>query len=163
MASFFSYFLFSIELRDFLSTTVLLITAWAIGMQSFATEKIARHQIIPVIDVNMVYDKNVEKTYFWFLNGSNLPGYVFLECKKNKEKRKPVYHPLYISPKKIIKTANTFDFSPIPGDNLMLYISITPSLDKPNIKFKFEKKYRFSDENNWNEASWSFPDPPFPL
>ena len=161
--SLFSYFLCFIELNDFLSIAVLFITAWAIGMQSFATEKMARYQVIPAIDVNMVYDKNVGKTYFWFSNESNLPGFVFLEYKKNKEKRKTAYHPLRIPPKRRMRTATTFEFSPIVGDDVMLYVSIKPSLDKSNIKFEFEKKYIFSDDNKWNELSWSFPDPSFPM
>lgn len=146
-----------------ISITVLVVTIYFLFRYTRATEKMAEYQIIPAIDVNMIYDQTFEKTYFWFSNESNLPGFVCLEFKKNKENRKKVYPPLRISPKeKGKKTATTFNFSPTEGDELILYVLIKPCLDKSNIKFEFEKSYRFSN-NKWNETSWSFPDPPFPI
>lgn len=148
-----------------LSITLFFLIKYTRATEKYtqATEKMAQYQITPTIDVNMVYDKNEKKTYFWFSNESNFPGFVYLERKKNDEKRVEVYSPLRISPKeKGKKTATAFDFSPVYGDRLIIYISIKPALEKSNIKFEFEKSYSFSDDK-WNETSWSFPDMPFPF
>ena len=126
-----------------------------------ATERLANYQLMPAIDVNMIYDKIIKKTYFWFSNDSNLPGMVYLEFNKNQEGRKKVYQPLRIPPKRSMRTATTFNFSPVHGDRMIIYVSIKPVFEKANFEIKFEKSYTFS-QDQWNENSWSFPDPPFP-
>lgn len=147
---------------SFWSVVVLAITLFFLIRYTRATEKIMEYQMMPAIDVNMCYDPTVKKTYFWFSNHSHLAGFVYLKFKKNNSKKKEVYHPLRIAPKeRAKKTATTFDFSPIEGDEIVLYVSIRPSLKKSDISFEFEKTYRFND-NQWREATWSFPDPPFP-
>lgn len=148
-------------LLSVVGVAALVGTLYFLVRYTRATEKMATYQVIPAIDVNMVYEESVRKTYFWFSNESSLPGLVFLERKKNKGNREKVYQPLRIPPRRKMRTATTFDFSPTEGDELILYVLIKPSLDKSNIKFEFEKSYRFSN-NKWNETSWSFPDPPFP-
>ena len=157
------YFCSLIELNDLLSIAVLSVTAWIIGMQSSATEKMAEYQILPAIDVNMVYDPQHKKTYFWFANYSDVAGFVHLKHRKNGGKKSEIYHPLRINPREPgKKTATTFDFSQKEGDELKLYVTITPSINKSRTRFRFEKSYRFSD-NRWNETSWSYPDPPLPM
>ena len=160
----------NISLNDF----ILLITAAFIFVyaketqelrnqtkrQAEATERMVEHQLMPAIDVNMIYDNNVKKTYFWFSNDSKLPGMVHLEFQKNKEERKEVYKPLRIPPKRSMKTATTFEFSPIEGDEMIIYVLVKLALTKSNFETKFEKSYTFT-QNQWNENSWSFPDPPF--
>jgi hypothetical protein len=159
--SLFFYSCGKIKLNDLLNIIVLSLTLWFIGWQSFTTEKIGIYQIIPTIDVNMVYDKVVGKTYFWFSNSSKLPGFVYLERKKNNENKVRVHCPLRIPPERTMRT-DTFDFSPHERDKLIIYVSIGPALEKSDIKFDFEKSYTFKN-NEWLEKSWSIPDPPFSL
>lgn len=157
-----SFFYGYIGLNDFLNIVILSVTAYIIAMQSLATKKLAEYQVVPAIDVNMVYSLDEHRTYFWFSNESTLPGIVYLEFKKNNEKKKEVYSSLRIPPKRKMKTATTFDFSPTEGDTLILYVSIKPALNKSDIGFKFEKSYKFN-KNIWNESSWSYPDPEFQI
>ena len=96
------------------------------GMAS-ATQMMAKYQITPAIDVNMIYEKSLKKTYFWFSNESNLPGIVSLEFKKNNGNKEEVYKPLRIPPKRSMKTDTTFDFSLTEGDKMVLFVSIKPS------------------------------------
>jgi len=147
---------------DFLNLIVLSITMFFLIKYTRATQMMAKYQITPAIDVNMVYDENIGKTYFWFSNESSLPGLVFLEFRKNKENRQSAYKPLRIPPRRSMKTAATFEFNPVDGDELTLYISIRPCIEKTSIKFEFEKSYKFVSDR-WDETSWSFPDPKFPV
>ncbi len=143
------------------SVVLMIITLIFLVKSNRVTQKMLQYQITPAIDVNMRYDKDLRKTYFWFKNHSNLPGFVYLRRKKNDEKIAEVYQELRISPKEDRKkTATAFDFSQKEGDSLRLYISIRPAIEKTKIKFEFEKSYTFSSDQ-WNEKSWSFPDNPF--
>lgn len=145
------------------SVVLTIITLFFLIKSNKVTQKMLQYQITPAIDVNMWYDRNFQKTYFWFKNHSYLPGFVYLKRKKNDEKVVEVYQELRISPKEDGKrTAIRFDFSQKEGDNLRLYISIRPAIEKTKIKFEFEKSYTFSG-GQWNENSWSFPDNPFPV
>lgn len=155
------YLIFPIGIWDFVGTVVLTITLFWLIRYTRATEKMAEYQLMPTVDVNMIYEKSVGKTYFWFLNASNLPGIVYLEFQKNKEGRKMVYQPLRIPPKRSMRTAMTFEFSPTEGDKMIIYVSVKPALEKSNFEIKFEKSYTFT-QNQWDENSWSLPDPPFP-
>lgn len=139
---------------------VLIKYTCATKKMADATESMAKYQLIPAVDVNMIFDRNIKKTYFWFSNDSSLPGIVYLEFKKNKEDRKKVYQPLRIPPKSKMKTATTFEFSPTASDKIVIYILVKPALEKSNIKFEFEKSYTFI-QNQWNENSWNYPDPQF--
>lgn len=143
------------------SIVALVVTLIFLIRYTRATENMTKYQLIPAIDVNMIYQENIGKTYFWFSNDSNLPGVVYLESRKNKEERREVYKPLRIPPKRSMKTATTFEFFPKNGDEMIIYISVKPALEKANFEIKFEKSYIFVG-NQWNEKSWSFPDPPFP-
>ncbi len=158
----YSFGLSVVSIMALVVTLIFLIKyTCATKKMAHATESMAKYQLIPAVDVNMIYDKNTKKTYFWFSNDSNLPGIVYLEFKKNKEDRKMVYQPLRIPPKRKMKTATTFDeFSPTEGDEIVIYVSVKPALEISNIEFKFEKSYTFT-QNQWNENSWSYPDPPF--
>ncbi len=147
---------------NFWSLVALAATLFFLIRYTRATEKIAEYQLMPAVDVNMVYDKTVRKTYFWFSNHSAFAGFVYLEFKKNNDERKELYTPLRIAPKEgAKKTATTFDFSQREKDTLVLYISVRSALKKANFNFEFEKSYRFQD-NQWIESSWAFPDPSFP-
>ncbi|MFZ3074152.1 MAG: hypothetical protein WA093_03430 [Minisyncoccales bacterium] len=141
---------------------VLTITLYFLIRYTRATEQVSIYQTMPAIDVNMCYNENSRKTYFWFSNASNLPGIAYLKHKKNGETIKDTYTPLRIPPKIKIRTSDAdFGLSPSEGDVITLYIIITPAIDKSEVKIKFEKSYKFR-ENKWLEASWNFPDPLFP-
>ena len=141
---------------------ILGVTLYWLIRYTRATEQMAIYQIIPAIDVNMCYNINSKKTYFWFSNASNLPGIVRLKHKKNDEAIKGTYAPLRVPPKRNMRTADAdFGLLPSEGDKITLYVVITPAIDNSKIRIKFEKSYRFNN-NQWNEASWSFPDPSFP-
>lgn len=147
---------------SFWNVVVLAVTLYWLIRYTRATEQTAIYQITPAIDVNMCYDNDSKETYFWFSNTSNLPGIVSLKHKKNNETIKDTYTPLRVSPKRNMKTAcGGFGLSPSKEDKIILYVAITPAIDNSKIKIEFEKSYSFTG-NQWNEASWSFPDPPFP-
>jgi hypothetical protein len=140
---------------------VLAITLYWLKRYTRATEQIATYQITPAIDVNISYNPDSKKTYFWFSNTSNLPGKVYLKHKKNNEVIKDTYTPLRVPPKRSMKTADAdFGFSPSEGDKITLFVVVTPAIDNSKVKIEFEKSYRFSG-NKWLETSWGFPDPPF--
>ncbi len=141
------------------SVVVLSITLYWLIKYTRATEQMAVYQTTPAIDVNMCYNQYSKKTYFWFSNSSNLPGMVYLKHKKNNELIKNTYSPLRMPPKRNMRTADAnFGLSPLEGDLVVLYVTITPAIDRSKVKIKFEKSYRFS-KNKWLETSWSFPDP----
>ncbi len=158
----YSFWLSTVGIVALVVTLIFLIKyTHATKKMAHATECMAKYQLIPAVDVNMIYEKSIKKTYFWFSNDSSLPGIVYLEFQKNEEGRKMLYQPLRIPPKRNMKTATTFEFSPTEGDKIVIYVLVKPALEKSNIKFKFEKSYIFS-QDQWNETSWHFPDPPFP-
>ena len=68
------------------SVVALIGTLYFLIKYTRATEKMAKYQLMPAIDVNMIYEKSVGKTYFWFSNESSLPGLVSLEFKKKQRK-----------------------------------------------------------------------------
>jgi len=157
----------------FWSVVVLAITLFYLLRYTHATEKIAKHQLMPAVDVNMVYDKSIGKTYFWFLNASSIPAFVLIKYNINKNKvekkgeiglRISPYHPHYPQFK---KTATSFDFLERDFSHeteVVLNITVTPAFDKNRIKFNFTKSYRFNkSKSRWDETSWGYPDPSFPI
>ncbi len=147
---------------NFWGFVALMITLYFLIRYTRATEKMAKYQIIPAIDVNMCYDTSSKKTYFWFSNSSNLPGIVHLKHKKNKEAKRDTYTPLRVPPRRSMKTANAdFGFSPSEGDKITLYVVVTPAMDNSKSGIKFEKSYKFIN-SQWKETSWNFSDPSFP-
>jgi len=148
---------FGLSVLNFLA---IVATLYFLIKYTRATENMAKYQLIPAVDVNMIYDRSIKKTYFWFSNNSSLPGIAYLEFKKNKENRKMVYQPLLIPPKRNMKTATTFQFSPVDGDRMVIYILVKPALEKSSFEIKFEKSYKFT-KKRWDETSWSYPDLPF--
>ena len=47
-----------------------------IAKNTKTTEKMVENQMMPAVDVNMIYDKQEKKTYFWLLNPSTIPALV---------------------------------------------------------------------------------------
>lgn len=140
-----------------------------IAKNTKTTEKMVENQMMPAVDVNMIYDKQEKKTYFWFLNASTIPALVSMTLKiKDKEHS---IGPLRISPQHpqifhFKKTATSHDF--LDGNEnedaeAVLNIEVRPAYDNQEIKSSFTKNYRFSTtQKEWNESTWSFPDLPFP-
>lgn len=140
-----------------------------IAKNTKTTEKMVENQMMPAVDVNMIYDKQEKKTYFWFLNASTIPALVSMTLKiKDKEHS---IGPLRISPHHpqifhFKKTATSFDF--LEGNEseeteAILDIEVRPAFDNQEIKSSFIKNYRFNTtQKEWNESTWSYPDLPFP-
>ena len=172
------WFLFcvlKIELTQSISIAVLAVTGLAIFMQTLATKKMAEYQIMPAVDVNMIYEKSIRKTYFWFSNASSIPAFVSIKFNINindvKKEGKTFSLRLRIPPNhphlhRFMKTATTFDFLKenfSDKTEVILNITVTPAFDDGRNKFNFTKSYRFNNlKLRWDEASWGYPDPSFP-
>ncbi len=160
-----------IELTQSISIVVLASTGLAIFIQALATKKAAEYQIMPAVDVNMIYDNNIKKTYFWFSNASNIPAFVLIKLKTAQTNQEQNIGPLRISPNnppyQVRKTATFFDFLPKNSIDreikIVLNVTVASALNDNQIKFNFTKSYKFNKtESRWDETSWGYPDPPFP-
>ncbi len=68
------------------SAILVAISLFWIARNTKTTEKMVENQMMPAVDVNMIYDKQEKKTYFWFLNPSMIPALVSMTLKiKEKE------------------------------------------------------------------------------
>lgn len=153
---------------DFWNIIILAITLFWLIKYTHATEKMAENQMMPAVDVNMVYEKFVQKTYFWFLNASIVPATVLIKLKTNNNKeckilelRIPPYHPNHRQSR---KTATSFDFLEGRDDvEVTLNITIMPAFNKNYGKLELTKSYKFNATNFcWDETTWGYPDPKFP-
>jgi len=151
------------------SIIVLSLTLRWLIKYTRATEKILNNQIMPTVDVNMLYNKEFDKTYFWFLNTSKIPAMVSMILKTQDEEHK--IESLRIEPyheqiKNLKRTAIKFDF--LKGQNakeanVSLTTTVKPATDNQEIESSFTKNYRFDpNTKEWNETTWNFPDIPFP-
>lgn len=145
-----------------------------IAKTTAATEKTMENQMMPSITVNMIFDKNRQRTYFWFLNSSNVPALV--EMKLNIEGREyqigPYRVPSHVHPfskSSIKRTAASFDFlegnygSGKNNTEAVLNVMVKADIKNRNIFTAFTKNYRFNESNKeWDETTWAFPDIPFP-
>lgn len=151
-----------------LSALLVGISLIWIAKNTKTTGKMVENQMMPAVEVNMIYDKQEKKTYFWFLNASTIPALISMSLKiKDKEHyigplRIAPYHPQIFHFK---KTATPHDF--LEGNEseeteAILNIEVKPAYDNQEIKFSFTKNYRFSTtQKEWNESTWSYPDLPF--
>lgn len=151
---------------SFWNVVLLAATLFWLIRYTRATEKLAEYQMMPAVDVNMIFDGSVNKTFFWFSNASNIPAFVSIKVTINKDK-KTDFGPYRISPNHppyFKKTSTTLDF--LEGKDradITLTIVIRPAFDKSRIKSQFTKSYRFNkDQFRWDETSWGYPDLPFP-
>ena len=155
-----------------LNVIVLGATLYFLIRYTNATKKMAENQLTPMVDVNMIYDKSIGKTYFWFLNASSMPALVLIKYNINKGEKDGKIGPLRISPyhphyPQFKRTAIAFlDFfknGPSDKTEIILNITVTPAFENNHIKFNFIKSYRFKkSESRWDETSWGYPDPSFP-
>lgn len=146
-----------IDLGTAISALVFAVTALAIGIQAFATQKMNEYQFIPAVDVDMTYDKG--KTGFWFSNYSNIP--AFATFKVLEEKKQIHCQTLRIPPqqKPPRRTSLTYDFNLSSGKELILDVIIKSAFEKHNAEVRFKKTYRFnSDHKRWDETTWGYPD-----
>lgn len=150
-----------------INVIVLGATLYFLVRYTRATEKMAKYQLMPAVDVNMVYEKSIGKTYFWFSNASNIVAFISINIKTNNENKESQIAPLRIPPNQLRKTATTFDFlkeSFSDKTEVILNITAIPAFDNNRIKFHFVKSYRFNQSKfRWDESSWGYPDPSFPI
>lgn len=138
------------------------------------TEKMMENQMMPSVTVNMLFDKNHQRTYFWFLNSSNTPALVEMKLKTEGREYQigPYRVPSHLHPfakSSIKRTAASFDF--LEGDygshknntEVILDVVVKADIKNRDISIPFTKSYRFNESNKeWDETTWSFPDVPFP-
>lgn len=151
---------------SFWNVVLLAITLFWLIRYTRATEKLAEYQMMPAVDVNMIFDSGIKRTFFWFSNASNIPGFVSIKVLINKDK-KLEFGPYRISPNNppnYKKTSTTLDFLEEKDQaDITLNITVKPAFDKSRIKSQFTKSYRFNkDQSRWDETSWGYPDLPFP-
>lgn len=126
---------------------------------TLATQKMVENQMMPSVNVNMVYDKNIRMTRFWFSNGSKFPAMVSVKLGK-KDKLNLFIAPSHEQYKELRHTAGIN----IPTDDLVtMNVSVTSALKNTTGKWEFSKSYKFNKTNmEWDETTWGFPDPAFP-
>lgn len=146
---------------------ILGLTAVAVGMQAFATNKMAQYQLMPSVDVNMVYHNPSKKTYFWFANPSNMPALVSLRL-TNKGNNKEKLHEQHfrISPQRKMCTSIVYEFNPSKDKEVDLDVIIKCDLRNFDTKVEFRKSYRFFEFQpnlyQWAETTWGDADPSWP-
>lgn len=150
-----------------ITLVVLAFTLYWARRYALSTEMLAEYQIMPSIDVKMIYNQTAKKTYLWFSNDSKLPGWINVKYKRNNGKVENALDLRIPSNEKGIKTADSFFRNAQDGDNVTLYVSIKPAFKKLGLEIKteFEKSYRFNGQRNtWDDTSWGYPiDRPFPF
>lgn len=153
------------------STLLVAISLIWVAKNTKATEKMVENQMLPAVDVNMIYDRQEKKTYFWFLNPSTIPALVSMTLKIKDKNKKHFVDPLRIPPHhpqilNFTRTAASYDFLEGSEDEeveAILDIEVRPACNNREIKSSFTKNYRFSTaQKEWNESTWSFPDLSFP-
>jgi len=151
----------------FITAAFIIAYTYETQKQARATEKMAEYQMMPQVDVNMIYQKDHKKTYFWFCNHSNIPAIVELKLKTGRKKHNVNERNFYLSPKEPgRRTDIVYDYwkeSPPPhGTEADLLIVVRPAFEGFNAKVKFCKTYKFhGTELRWDETTWGYPDRPF--
>lgn len=166
--------LHSINWAEWVSIIVLAFTLYWLIKYTRATEKMVENQMTPAVDVNMIFSNHHTKTYFWFLNSSNIPAYVTISPTINGLQKNNV-GPLRIAPDSshlyyFKRTAPSFEFFDYKSEfksknkiEMILRINVESALDNSKTKTNFTKSYKFNwDNSEWDETSWGYPDIPFP-
>ena len=133
--------------------------------QTKATKKMTEYQLMPSVDVNMVYEKQVGRTYFWFSNTSNIPAIVSFGVSEEKDKKLKQIHnqSLYMPPQQKRRTSIVYNFNLSAEKKLILDVNIKSAYKNLNTEIEFTKSYRFHpDLHRWDEISWGCPDPEWP-
>ncbi|HVY36164.1 MAG TPA: hypothetical protein VG982_02735 [Candidatus Paceibacterota bacterium] len=138
---------------------VLSLTLWWLIKYTRATQQMVENQMMPSVNVNMIYDKNINKTRFWFSNGSKFPAMVSVKLGL-KEMLNLFISPSHEQYKEIRHTAGI----DISVDEIQtMNVAITSALKNTSGKWEFSKSYRFNkNKMEWDEITWGFPDPAFP-
>ncbi len=157
-----------------LSTLLVGFSLIWIARTAEANEKMVENQMMPSVTVNMIFDKNRQKTYFWFLNSSNTPALVEMKLKTEGREYQigPYRVPSHLHPfakSSIKRTDAGFDFlegeygSNKNNTEAILDVVVKADIQNRDISVTFTKSYRFNESNKeWDETTWSFPDVPFP-
>lgn len=166
-----------IEWYEAITLIILAITAVVVGIEAFATAKMAEYQLMPALDINMVYENSEKRTYFWFSNLSNFPAVVSFNLTKRGGNKKCLHTQSFRIPaqRKMCTMAIAFfepnmkeEFKPIEGQEVVLNTCIGLAHKNPEVKYEFKKEYRFHeypDKSNfyrWDEITFGFPDPSWP-
>ena len=152
----------------FITAAFIIAYTYETQKQARATEKIAEQQMIPAVDVNMIYDPRKKKTYFWFSNNSNIPALVSIEASFTSQNSSYLLGPYRIPTQTNDKpTAPTFFDKSVSGSDkyhaegvgATILVRVRPDVeDVPsNIGIDFKKSYNFH-ENKWDEKTWGGPD-----
>ncbi|TSC91226.1 MAG: hypothetical protein CEN90_608 [Parcubacteria group bacterium Licking1014_17] len=155
------------------SVIVLAVTLNWLKKYTRATERMVENQMLPAVDVNMIFDKNNNNTYFWFSNASNIPALVSWRATVNRKNQgEKIYQDTYrIAPNNLPhykRTASSFNFleddpPALAEATLKLDLSIVPAIDKAPGQITFTKSYVFNrGQFRWDETTWGWPDPEFP-
>lgn len=170
-----------ISIENSLSILVLLITAWVIGKQSFATEQMAENQIRPAVDVRLIFyeDDDSSGTAFQFINVSEVPTYVWLDIqptvngnKLSQGEKEELLSEYLIGQKKIeigirkYITSNQFlknliDNYEDEDIRISVKIDVAPFFNPDSRSNFHEKKYKFDfEDREWKHIPfWNIPDP----
>jgi len=155
---------YSSAIQAIATIVLVLITAvyvWLTRRISWSMSKQTELQMLPAVDVNMIYDQPSATTYFWFSNFSTIPARVRLELKGLKINQS--IEPLRIGPRTLCKHTSGYNFGfptsdPLKeGTEVTLKVSIKPDLSNFDVECKFEKSYRFHN-SNWDETTWGYRD-----
>lgn len=152
---------------SFWGMIVSVLTLVVLIIYTRATQQLVENQMMPAVDVNMVYEKDEDgDTYLWFSNASSIPAFISIKVTigTNKifnipELLIPPNHPRF-NPFK--RTSNHYHF--LNDENkILLKVIVRPALAGAKGKIEFRKSYDFNKNlSRWDEHSWQFPDPEFP-
>lgn len=124
-----------------------------------ATQRMVENQMMPSVNVNMFYDKDIRKTFFWFSNDSKFPAMVAIKLGEQKILN------LFIAPShaQYAEMRRTGEINVSTKDEVTMNVAVTSALKNVSGKWEFSKSYKFDEvKSEWNETTWGFPDPPFP-
>src|SRR3989344_923061 len=156
------------DLMLFITAAFIIAYTYETQKQAKATEKIAEYHMIPAVDVNMVYDQQKNKTYFWFSNNSNIPALVSIEASFTLKKNSHFIGPYRIPPQTTDKpTAPDFFDRSAPNEDkyhvegvvAVISVKVRPDIENisPDIGINFKKSYNFHG-GKWDEKTWGGPD-----
>ncbi len=158
-----------------IASVVLLIAIFiqskAIKEQAEATKKMAEYQIMPFVDVKMIYIESDKKTYFGFFNPSDILALVTIDVSFYDKNESIIWkHPSFtyqIEPKIQKNTTNTFFDDKINSDiykegvKAKLSIIIKPDIENipSDVKVIIFRSYNFhydpiTHTNKWVQKKW---------
>jgi hypothetical protein len=164
----------------FVTASFILVYTYETQKQAKASEKMAEYQVMPSVEMFLIYNKNNGGSCFAFYNLSSTPGIITfdLSLKQDSSGRGSKYGgniSYRIPPQGFLITASTFltekdlpKKMEIKKDFVVkVRATIVPDLNNvgPDIKRTYEKTYKLMDSSHdtlsdkrWDEESIGFPD-----